>query len=182
MKLKLIHNLYSQGKLVVRNGMIMIKSPGRHFGDMVISVPPSMYPGLANALHMRFDHPSKNQLANLLARYFYTPGWRAIIDELSEACHQCRALRKLPKVLIEDTHSTPDLIAAKFSADVIERESQKILVVREHVSQFTIMFFKNWCTGLSRSAAHFSFFLSNSTPLLSLNALWIDFKYLKFFF
>ena len=136
-KLKLLHNLYCQGKLIVDDGLILVKTPGGHFHDAAISVPPSIFPGIAHALHVRLDHPSKGQLASLLARYFYTPGWRSVIDQITDACHQCIALRKLPKVLIEDTHTPVSSIASRFSADVIEREAQKILIVREHLSQFT---------------------------------------------
>ena len=136
-KLKLLHNLYTQGKLFIQDGLFLVKTPDGHFNEAAISVPPSLFPGIANAIHIRLDHPSKGQLANLISRYFYTPGWRNIIDQLTDACHQCIALRKLPKVLIEDTHSQPQTIASRFAADVIERESQKILIVREHISQFT---------------------------------------------
>ena len=136
-KLKLLHNLYTQGKLFIQDGLFLVKSPGGHFNDAIISVPPAIFPGIANALHIRLDHPSKGQLSCLIARYFYTPGWRTIIEDLTNSCHQCSALRKLPKVLLEDTHTSSDVIASRFAADVIERESQKILIVREHISQYT---------------------------------------------
>ena len=83
------------------------------------------------------DHLSKGQLSGLVARYFYSPGWRAIIDNVSDTCHQCVSLRKLPKVLIEDTYTIPGGVASKFAADIIERETQKILIIREVVSQYT---------------------------------------------
>ena len=136
-KIKLLHSLYLQGKLFVKDGLTLVQTPGGHYNEAVISVPPSLFPGIANALHVRLDHPSKGQLASLMSRYFYSPGWRAIIDSVSDSCHQCLALKKLPKVLLQDTHTSTDTIASRFAADVIERESQKILVVREHISQFT---------------------------------------------
>ena len=46
-------------------------------------------------------------------------------------------MKQLPKVLLQDTSSSPDKIGARFAADVIEREGQKILVIRECLSQFT---------------------------------------------
>ena len=46
-------------------------------------------------------------------------------------------MKQLPKVLLQDTTSSPEKIGSNFAADVIEREGQKILVVRECVSQFT---------------------------------------------
>ena len=105
-KLKLLHNLYTQGKLYTdTDGLIMDKSADGSFNGATISIPPSLYPGLINALHIRLDHPSKTQLIGLAARYFYTPGWRGIIEEISDNCHQCATVRKLPKVLLDYTTS-----------------------------------------------------------------------------
>ena len=137
-KLKLLHNLYTQGKLFIdTDGTILVKSPDGNFNGSVLSIPPSLYPGVANAIHIRLDHPSRTQLSSLISRYFYTPGWRAIIDDISEKCHQCAAVKKLPKVLLENSTAIPSGIATNFAADVIERSTQKILVVRENLSQYT---------------------------------------------
>ena len=69
-KLKLLHNLYTQGKLYVENGLIMVKTPESEINGDAIAVPSSIFPGIINALHIRLDHPSKNQLIGLVARYF----------------------------------------------------------------------------------------------------------------
>ena len=136
-KLKLLHKQYTLGKLfIAEDGLILLKSPNGHFSDAIISVPPSIFPGLLNALHIRLDHPSKGQLSNLVARYFYTPGWKALVEEISDNCHQCAALKQLPKVLLESTFSQPTHIAAEFAADVIERNNQKILIAKEKLSQY----------------------------------------------
>ena len=137
-KLKLLHNLYTQGKLYVdAEGLIMVKSQEGEFNGAVISIPPSLFPGVANALHIRLDHPSKSQLTSLIARYFYSPGWRSTIEEITDRCHQCAAVKQLPKALLEDTTTIPTGPASNFSADIIERASQKILIVRENFSQYT---------------------------------------------
>ena len=137
-KLKLLHNLYTQGKLHVdKQGLIMIKTPEGSFEGSVISVPPSLFPGVINALHLRLEHPSKAQLTSLVSRYFYAPGWRAMIDEVSNNCHQCAAVRQLPKVLLDDTSATPSGLASNFAVDIIERHQQKILIITECLSQYT---------------------------------------------
>ena len=137
-KIKLLHNLYTQGKLFVDNdGLVMVRTPEGYFNGSVISIPPDLFPGVANALHLQLDHPSRTQLASLMARYFYSPGWKNIIDEITNNCHQCEAVKKLPKVLLQDTTEIPEGVASNFAADVIERSGQKILVVRENLSQFT---------------------------------------------
>ena len=136
-KLKLLHNLYAQGKLFINSdGLILIKSPEGRIDNSVISVPPSLFHGLMNALHIKLEHPSKAQLISLVQRYFYSPGWRSIIEEISSQCHQCSTLRQLPKTLIEDTTTTNHGIGAALAADVIERNTQKILIVKDKLSQF----------------------------------------------
>ena len=137
-KLKLLHNQYTQGKLYIDNqGLVLIKTPDGAFNGSVISVPPSMFPGVINALHIRLDHPSKSQLIAIVSRYFYTPGWRSVIEDVSDNCYQCASVRKLPKVLLDDTTTTPEGLATNFSADIIERHQQKILIIRENLSQYT---------------------------------------------
>ena len=72
---------------------MVVKSPDGFYEGSAISIPHALFPGLANALHIRLDHPSKAQLGGLLSRYFYSPGWRAIVDSVSDNCHQCVALK-----------------------------------------------------------------------------------------
>ena len=54
-----------------------------------------------------------------------------------ENCHQCAAVKKLPKVLLENSTTIPDKIGSTFAVDIIEREGQRIIVARECLSQYT---------------------------------------------
>ena len=136
-KVKLLHNQYTQGNLYIdQDDIVMLKSSNGKFDGSVISIPPSLFPGITNALHIQLGHPSKTQLSALMSRYFYSPGGKAIIDDVSDNCHQCSTVRKLPKVLLKDTTSTSHGLCTKFAVDIIERYSQKILVLREDLSQF----------------------------------------------
>ena len=65
------------------------------------------------------------------------PGWRAVIDNITQHCHPCAALRKLPKVLLEDSSETPHSLASNFAADIVERCSPKILILRENFLSYT---------------------------------------------
>ena len=136
-KLKLLHNMFTQGKLFTENGLIYVKTPEGHFNGAAISVPPAIFPGIVNTLHVRLQHPSKGQLKSLISRYFYSPGWRNIVDSVTDYCHQCSGVKVLPKVLIDDTSTPPQCFGTNFAADVLERETQKILILREGVTQFT---------------------------------------------
>ena len=96
---KRLHNLFKQGQLKsCSDGLIVINSVNQNGGERnVISVPTDIFPGLMQAIHLRLNHPSKLQLQKLCSRYFYSPGFGRIIEEISDNCIVCASLRKLPK-------------------------------------------------------------------------------------
>ena len=59
-----------------------------------------------------------------------------MIDLTSDNCHQCLALRPLPKEVLAQSTTIPEVLGSRFSADVIERHSQRILVIKEGLSSF----------------------------------------------
>jgi len=97
-----------------------------------------MFPGLMQALHLKLNHPSKTQLQRVSARYFYAPGNARIIDEVTTNCPVCTSLRQLPPEVFTESTQLVDTFGSNFSADVVRKETQKILLVREKLSQFTI--------------------------------------------
>ena len=138
-KLKQLHSLYVKNELKIdsRDGLVMVKHPEGHFGGWVISIPYQLLPGLANALHITLQHPSRAQLASLMARYFYCPGHSSIIHEVSDSCVVCRSLKRLPKSVLANTTEKVAGLGTEFAVDVMERNSQKIFLAREKLSQFT---------------------------------------------
>ena len=138
-KVKLLYNLYREGKLKVhKDGLVTITyidQNGTRY--QAVSVPTVLFPGLMFALHYKLDHPSKLQLTKLVVRHFYTPGYQRIIDEVVNSCETCTALRQLPKEIFSESTGTIDGLGSHFSADVIERNQQNILIVREKLSSFT---------------------------------------------
>ena len=77
----------------------------------------------------------------MCSRYFYTPGHTKIIDEVSTNCTTCARLRQLPAELFSESTTLNHTFGANFSADVVRREGQKILLIREKLSQFTLTTF-----------------------------------------
>ena len=144
-KLKLLFNLYREGKLKIhKDGLVTIthtESNGCQY--QAISVPTALFPGLIHALHFKMSHPSKLQLGKLVSRYFYTPGYQRIIDEVSDSCQMCSALKQLPKEVFSETTGDIEGFGTNFSADIIERSGQQILIVREKLSSFTFTKFVN---------------------------------------
>ena len=137
-KLKQLHSLFIRGDLVVdKDNTVMVKTKNGAYGGYAISIPYGMFPGLVHTLHIRLNHPSKTQLSQLIQRYFYTPGHQRIVNEVSDSCFQCCSLKPLPGVLIRDSTTRVESCGTNFSADVMEREGQKVLLVRESLTCFT---------------------------------------------
>ena len=137
--IKQLHNLYKKGDLKITNdGLIEVKQHGQIKSGWVISVPTTMFAGLIQALHLRLSHPSKAQLTQVIQKFFYTPGYLSYIDQLYDNCHTCQSLKTLPKIFKPETTTPLQGFGTKFAADVIERCSQKILVVVECLTGFSI--------------------------------------------
>ncbi len=137
-KLKLLHNLYRAGNLRVdKDGLVMVKQHGPDKSGWVISIPHKIFPGLASALHLKFNHPSRHQLTMLMQRYFYSPGFQGVIGLITDNCAQCQSMRSLPKVLTQFTTTPLGNLGTKFSCDVMLRNTQKFLVTVEDLSGYT---------------------------------------------
>ena len=103
-----------------------------------IVVPEAVLPGLLTALHLRLNHPSTAELSKVFKRYFWALNTEQAIASVSSTCHTCASLKKFPTVLIpQSTSDPPASVGSHFAADVIVRERQKILLVREYVSSLT---------------------------------------------
>jgi len=103
-----------------------------------IVVPRQILEGLLTALHIQLSHPSSHQLKAVTKRYLYALDIDKVIDRVTQACHQCAALRQTPKMREEQSSSPPpDAVSVSFAADVIKRSRQLVLVLREYVTSFT---------------------------------------------
>ena len=135
--LKNLHTLFMKGNLKIdSSGLILVRAQHGFKEGFVISVPQTIFPGLCFAHHNRTSHPSKYQMYKLLSRYYYTTGMQSIIDKVTESCLLCTSTRKLPKPLLSDSTTIPQGIGTSFSADVLERSNQKILIVKEDLTHF----------------------------------------------
>lgn len=122
----------SDGLLVIRQSDAL--APSRES----IVVPEEVLPGLLSALHLRLNHPSHSELLKIVKRYFWAINLDAALEQVSKSCHLCASLSKVPRSLIpESTSDPPASIGSCFAADIMCRERQKILVIREYVSCFT---------------------------------------------
>ena len=104
----------------------------------LIIVPRSVLDGLVTALHVKLAHPSKHQLLMVMKRHFYALDLSRSVDIATDSCHSCAAIKSFPDRLIKQSSETPpEAIGLTFAADIIKRQRQLILVVRETVTSFT---------------------------------------------
>ena len=135
--LKLLHTHFTKKNLKIDpSGVIMIKQKQGHYDGYSISVPTSIFPGLVYAYHNKCSHPTKSQMLKLMSRYFYCPGMQSIIDRVTDSCLQCVATSRIPKEVIPDSTTIPQGIGTRFSADVLERLGQNILLAKDDLSHY----------------------------------------------
>ena len=121
------------------DGLLVVPEsrPFQHTFQRIV-VPKKMLHGLLTALHIKLNHPSKDQLKKAFNRGFFALDLNRAVECIVDNCHQCLSLAKIPSSFIQQsTAPPPPSVANKFSADIIKRNRQKILVVREYVTSFT---------------------------------------------
>jgi hypothetical protein len=103
-----------------------------------IVVPQTVLHGILTVLHIKLNHPSRYQLMKAFNRYFFALKLEPAAARTSDSCHQCVSLKDIPKAMNkESSEEAPDYLTHKCAADVIKRNSQLILVLRESVSSYT---------------------------------------------
>ena len=56
---------------------------------------------------------------------------------VTDNCTQCRSMAQLPAEFQQDTTEQVDKFGSRFAVDVLERNTQKIFIAREKLSQMT---------------------------------------------
>ena len=125
---------------ISRDGLLVVRSSEPFLLEKeLIVVPQHVSHGLTTSLHLSVNHPSINQLTKIFQQSLYALGANECIASAVKACSQCEALKSLPRELLEQSTSVPPKSpCAVFAADVMYREKQKILVLRDTFSSFTV--------------------------------------------
>ena len=130
---------YLQVTSLARDGLLVVKRPEPFAPSReCIVVPRSAVPGLLQAIHLKLAHPTQHQLKQVFTRYFYALDLDSQLSSLYESCHTCASLRKLPPPLVESSTSAPTTVGSHYSGDVMHYYRQRILLVRETVTGFTL--------------------------------------------
>ena len=126
------------GLLVVLDSMVFQKEHER------IVVPQNVIQGLLTACHLRFEHPTAHQLKCLMSRYFYAINLDKFAESVTDACDLCNGLKFMPAGICDQSSvSPPTEVGTSFALDVIKREGQLIVVLRETVTSYTVTTFSN---------------------------------------
>ncbi|CAG2256840.1 unnamed protein product [Mytilus edulis] len=131
---KKLTNIKDVKSYVMKHGLLVVRrcDPLAPPNELII-VPRSVLDGLVTALHIKLDHPSKHQL-----NHFYALDMQKAAEQASDSCHICASLKRFPKSLVEQSSEDPqDLVGISYVADVLKRNRQLILVVKETLTSYT---------------------------------------------
>jgi len=133
---------YIQNCTISRDGLLV--APHKEAFAPVkerIVVPRKVLPGLLTALHIKLVHPTQFQLKQIFSRYFFALDIDSALRTTSENCHTCFSLKKIDHTspaVPATTSDPPPTIGLSFAGDVLRREKQFILVLRESVTSYTL--------------------------------------------
>ena len=131
---------YLQVTTISKDGLLVVpkREPLAPTRECIV-VPRNILPGILSALHIKLNHPSKHQLKVTFARQFYGLNVDAYITDVSDHCHTCASIKKIPDSLIkQSSEDPPDVVGVAFAADVLRRNKQIIFVLRETVTSYTV--------------------------------------------
>lgn len=125
---------------IARDGLLIVKQarPLLPESELII-VPLAILHGLLTSLHLQLGHPTATQLTNVFNRNYFSLNVNDCINHVLQSCSQCQALKTVPRELYQQA-STPQTtnLATNFAADIIRRYKQKIFIMRDTLSSFTI--------------------------------------------
>ena len=124
---------------LAKDGLLVVPrtEPLNSSQDRII-IPRQVVDGLLTSLHIQLDHPSSHQLKCVVQRYFFALDLDKSISIVTQNCHLCEALKNTPAHLTtQSSEDPPDVVGISFSADVMRRCRQIIMVVRECVTSYT---------------------------------------------
>ncbi|KAK3105126.1 hypothetical protein FSP39_017698 [Pinctada imbricata] len=130
---------YLRVATVAYDGLVIVKrsEPFQSSRELIV-IPREVLHGILTSLHIQLQHPSRNQLKLVTQRFFYAIDMDKAIDLVTGSCHQCASIQKVPHMLVkEDTGDPPEAIGTSFACDIMKRERQLLLVVRECVTSYT---------------------------------------------
>lgn len=124
---------------IARDGLLVVKQAQPFLPESeLIVVPLNLLHGLLTSLHLSLNHPTIHQLTNVFNRCYYSLNVSDCVASVTKACSQCQSLETVPVELHAQSSSKPPTSPLyEYSADVMRRCKQFVLVVRDTFSSFT---------------------------------------------
>ena len=95
-------------------------------------------------MSVTWNRPTALQLTKVFNRQFFALKSQTYAKTVVDNCHVCRSLKAMPKELhSQSSVDCPYTPCKSFAADVIRRFHQKIYVLRETFSSFTVATLQN---------------------------------------
>ena len=144
-ELKRLYTLFQQGKVTLSKNGVVVYSLIDNVGNTknLIIVPSAILKGLVTALHLKCKCPSRKELENIMARYWYSTSMAKTIQDVWEKCDTCQSLKSAPREIFEQSTTKSEFVGAQWAADVIKSDKQLIFIAREKLSNFTVTRFIN---------------------------------------
>ena len=129
---------YLQKVVIARDGLLVVRDVSPLQLDRErIDIPKTLIKGFLMAFHLRFDHPTAHQLNQVVRRYFYAINLDKHVASVSDSCDVCNSLKFVPEGLCKQSTSPPSFVGANFAFDAMNREKQRIAVLRETLTSYT---------------------------------------------
>lgn len=137
--LRTVRKYLSANILVARDGLLVRRLVKPLVACEQIVIPEQTLQGILTALHLKLNHPTSHQLTQVFSRYFYAITTDKLITEVTKSCHHCSSIKDIPSSLIsQSTSDPPSAVGSNYSADIIKRCKQKIFIIRETTTSFTL--------------------------------------------
>lgn len=123
-----------------KDNLLIVPAKGNKFSSLqkeLTVIPSNHLPAVLWQIHNLLQHPTKNQLKAQFDKNFYSVGLSLQLDLIYDNCYYCMAQKTIPSIVPHYTMTDVTVPGTHFHADVIKRQSQNILVVRDHCSSFT---------------------------------------------
>ena len=130
---------YLNSVTISRDGLLVVRSKDPCSLKERIVVPRNVLSGVLTAIHIKLDCPKRHQMKLVCDRYFFALDLDKSIANVCQSCHKCASLQQFPKTIVPQSTSDPaEVVGSLFAADILKRERQDILVVREYVTSYTL--------------------------------------------
>ena len=121
--------------------IVRAETPMQMKSTELIVVPREFSMSILTLIHndSNYDHPSENQMLELTKQKFYIFDVKTVIKNIYDNCIPCAARKKIPQSLSQlETQTKSSCPGTYCNADILKRNKQKILVLRDNLTSYTL--------------------------------------------